>query len=101
MPDEPALTRNEEALLAGAGYAPALDDHCDFRLRRLDETRWQIVAVSPRGKAWICETLAPPLTQCFAGDIIVDVVSADRLLKEAHAKGLRTQFICCSGTDIF
>jgi hypothetical protein len=101
MSHEPITTRNEEALLAGAGYAPLQSDHCDFRLTRLDETRWQIDAISSRAEAWIRETLSFPLAQCFAGDIVVDVMSADRLLKEAHAKGLRTEFICRSGTDTF
>ncbi|NLS20427.1 hypothetical protein HGP16_28260 [Rhizobium sp. P40RR-XXII] len=101
MPHNPVTNRNEEALLAAAGYAPMHSDHCDFRLTRLDEVRWQINAVSPRAEAWMRETLLSPLAQCFTGDIVVDVMSADRLLKEAHARGLRTEFICRSGIDIF
>ncbi len=99
MTHEPAVTRNEEALLAGAGCAPKVQDRYDFRLSRLDNTRWQIETISSIAEAWIRETLESPLTQSFDGEIIVDVLSADRLLKEAHARGLRTEFICCSGTD--
>lgn len=100
MTQEPVITRNEEALLAGAGYAPAPTERCDFRLSRLDDSRWQFEAVSPRAAAWIRETLSYPLTQSFAGGIVVDVLSADRLLREAHAMGLRTEFTCCSGRDV-
>ncbi len=100
MTHEPVITRNEEALLAGAGCAPARNERCDFRLIRLDNSRWQFEAVSPRAETWIRETLSYPLTQSFAGGIVVDVLGADRLLKEAHAKGLRTEFTCCSGTDM-
>ncbi|ENN86828.1 hypothetical protein RHSP_31420 [Rhizobium freirei PRF 81] len=101
MTHEPVITRNEEALLAGAGCVPMEKDRYDFRLSRLDNARWQIDAVSARAEAWMRETLAYPLAQSFAGEIIVDVLSADRLLKEAHASGLKTEFICCSGTDTF
>nr|NLR86124.1 hypothetical protein [Rhizobium sp. P28RR-XV] len=101
MPNNPFAKRNEEALLAAAGYAPMHSDHCDLRLTRLDEARWQINVISPRAEAWIRETLLSPLAQCFAGNIVVDLMSADRLLKEAHSRGLRTEFTCRSGTDIF
>ena len=99
MTHEPAVTRNAEALLSGAGCAPKVQDRYDFRLRRLDNTRWQIETISSIAEAWIREMLESPLTHSFDGGIIIDVLSVGRLLKEAHARGLKTEFIRCSGTD--
>ncbi|MBB3355717.1 hypothetical protein FHT70_005683 [Rhizobium sp. BK049] len=73
----------------------------DLVLERRDEDRWEVTAVTPRGLAWARDHFCCALRQSFSGTMCLDIVSADRLLKEAHAEGLTTEFVSLSGKDIY
>ncbi|MDR9808500.1 hypothetical protein [Rhizobium hidalgonense] len=73
----------------------------DLILERRDEDRWEVTAVTPRGLAWARDHFCCALRQSFGGTMCLDIMSADRLLKEAHAEGLTTEFVSLSGKDIY
>ncbi|MBP2562457.1 hypothetical protein J2857_005248 [Neorhizobium galegae] len=93
-------TRTDEALLAGAGCALPQHQDCDFRLVRITQDEWQIVALSDPARAWIREELCTPLRQCVGDAIVVDIVSANIFVKAAHDQGLRTEFVGIAGKDV-
>ena len=55
----------------------------------------------PRARQWFHSKFCCALGQCLGDDMLVDILSADRFLKEAHTKGLRTEFVGRSGRDLF
>jgi hypothetical protein len=73
----------------------------DLVLGRRDEDRWEVTAATPRGQAWARDHFCCALRQSFPGTMCLDIMSADRLLKEAHGDGLTTEFISQSGKDIY
>ncbi|WP_064695761.1 hypothetical protein [Rhizobium aegyptiacum] len=73
----------------------------DLILDRRDEDRWEVTAVTPRGLAWTRDHFCCALRQSFSGTMCLDIMSADRLLKEAHVEGLTTEFVSLSGKDIY
>ncbi len=94
-------TRTGEALLAGAGYPLPQREDSDFRLDRTDSDEWEITVVSSRARAWVHEELCNPLCQCLRDSFKVDVLGADRFLKQVHALGFRTEFVGTGGKDLF
>ncbi len=94
-------TRTDEALLAGAGYPLPHHQNCDFRLDRADSNEWEITVLSPSAQAWIRDELCYPLGQCLSDSFKVDILSADRFLKQARALGFRTEFVGRGGKDLF
>lgn len=95
------FTRTEEALLAGAGYPLPHHQDCDFRLDRADRDKWEITIVSPRAQAWVHDELCNPLCQGLSDSLKVDILGADRFLKQVHALGFRTEFVGTGGKDLF
>ncbi|WP_064685808.1 hypothetical protein [Rhizobium bangladeshense] len=73
----------------------------DLVLGRRDEDRWEVRAATPRGVAWARDHFCCALRQSFTGTMCLDIMSADRLLKEAHGDGLTTEFVSLSGKDIY
>lgn len=94
-------TRTGEALLAGAGYPLPHHQDCDFRLDRADSDEWEIAVLSPCAQAWVRDELCYPLGQSLGGSFKVDILSADRFLKQARARGFRTEFVGTGGKDLF
>lgn len=82
----------EEAMLAGAGCASPTEE-ADFRVERVSETNWRIVAQTLKASRWLQAEFCPPLAQCGIGDITIDAVSTNVLLKKVHAEGLRIAFV--------
>lgn len=95
------LSRTAEALLAGAGNCEGASRGVDFRLERKSNDEWEIVAVSPRARAWVHEELCCPFAQSFNNIIRADALSANSFVKDAHEKGLRTEFVGQGGKDLF
>lgn len=95
----------------GLAHSPLTDGGCkrcmahqpvpDLVLDRLDEERWEVSAVTLYGMTWVRDRFCCPLRLSFNGSICLDVMSADRLLKEAHEDGLTTEFVGLSGKDTF
>ncbi|QWW70961.1 hypothetical protein [Rhizobium sp. WYJ-E13] len=97
-------SRVTEALMSAAGCAPPSYDsrtNGDILLERDDADHWDIEIISPRAREWAASELCCPLRQCFAGRMRLDIMSADRLLKMAHDRGFRTEFVTRSGRDVF
>ncbi|MBX5135343.1 hypothetical protein HJB80_22215 [Rhizobium lentis] len=95
------FSRTAEALLAGAGSCDLLSSGIDFRLERTSNDDWQIVAVSPRARAWMRDELCCPFAQCFNDVTRADALSANAFVKEGHEKGFRTEFVGQNGKDLF
>lgn len=96
-------SRNSEALLAGAGYPPPspAESTGDFQLDRSSNDSWRITAMSERARQWIKREFCGPLRQCLNDSFVVDMLSADRFLKQAHAMGFRTEYIGPHGKDLY
>lgn len=99
-------TQNTEALLAGAGYAPGTpygvkSPDIDILVERSGEDRWTVTMISPKALAWAKAELCCVLRQCFAGSMRLDMMSADRLLKQAHAHGFHAEFTSLGGKDLY
>ncbi|ARO23716.1 hypothetical protein CO659_25450 [Rhizobium sp. S9] len=73
----------------------------DLVLERRDEDRWEVTTATPRAQAWARDHFCCALRQSFTGTMCLDIMSADRLLKEAHGDGLTTEFVSLSGKDIY
>lgn len=85
-----------------AGAIPSFErTDTDLVLERLDADRWQITAATPRGMVWMRDRFCCALRLSFNGAVCLDILSADRLLKEAHAGGLTTEFIGLSRKDVY
>ncbi|MFS8116116.1 hypothetical protein QD460_30780 [Rhizobium jaguaris] len=95
------VSRTQEALLAGAGYRAPQDIEAEFRIDRWRSDQWKITVLSPRAHQWVHDEFCCALGQDLGDDMLVDILSANRFLKEAHAKGLRTEFVSRSGKDLF
>lgn len=98
-------TRDTEALLSAAGFSPITRNNAtgdaDVLIERFGENRFLVTMVSPRALGWASAELCCALRQCFAGRMELDMMSADRLLKQAHAQGFRTEFTGRSGKDLY
>ncbi|ARQ14410.1 hypothetical protein NXC12_PE00817 (plasmid) [Rhizobium etli] len=81
--------------------APVERTSADLVLGRRDEDRWEVTATTPRGMAWARDHFCCALRQSFTGIMCLDIMSADRLLREAHGDGLTTEFVSLSGKDIY
>ncbi len=73
----------------------------DLVLERRGEDRWEVTTATRRGQAWARDHFCCALRQSFTGTVCLDIMSADRLLKEAHGDGLTTEFVSLSGKDIY
>lgn len=73
----------------------------DILLERADNDHWVVTMISPRALSWATSELCCALRSCFAGSMCLDMMSADRLLKQAHAQGFRTEFVGLGGKDVF
>lgn len=93
-------TRNTAADVATTA-SPVERTSADLVLERRDENRWEVTAATPRGQAWARDHFCCALRQSFTGSMCLDIMSADRLLKEAHGEGLTTEFVSLSGKDIY
>ncbi|SCW87664.1 hypothetical protein SAMN02927900_05991 [Rhizobium mongolense subsp. loessense] len=96
----PNCSRTGEALLAGAGCPVPHHCDCDLTLDRIAVDRWEISIRSPRADAWVRKELCEPLGHCLGGSIVVDVLSADRFIKNARAQGFRIEFVGLGGKDL-
>ncbi|TAU35317.1 hypothetical protein ELI43_36955 [Rhizobium leguminosarum] len=92
-------SRLRETVLAGAGCPVPHHRECDFALDRTTAYQWEISIRSPRADAWVREQLCQPFGYCLGGNIIVDVLSADRFIKSAQAQGFRIEFVGPNGKD--
>ncbi|WFU11805.1 hypothetical protein QA646_25845 (plasmid) [Rhizobium sp. CB3090] len=81
------ISRTTEALLAGAGFHTPQSSEADFRIDRWRSDQWKIIVLSP-APAWFHSKFCCALGQCLGDDMLVDILSADRFLKEAHTKGI-------------
>ncbi|MBB6303776.1 hypothetical protein GGE67_004417 [Rhizobium leucaenae] len=95
------ISRATEALLAGAGSYIPQSSEADLRIDRCSSDQWKITVLSPRAREWVHNEFCCALGQCLGEDMLVDILSANRFLKEAHAKGLRTEFVGRGGKDLF
>lgn len=85
-----------------AGAVPSVERTAtDLVLERLDEERWEVTAATPRGLTWARDHFCCALWQAFNGTMCLDIMSADRLLKEAHIEGLTTEFVGLLGKDVY
>ncbi|MBY3184211.1 hypothetical protein RWK44_21050 [Rhizobium sp. 25PS6] len=89
------------ATTAATSVPPVERTSADLVLERRDEDRWEVTAATPRGQAWARDHFCCALRQSFSGTMCLDIMSADRLLKEAHVDGLTTEFVSLSGKDIY
>ncbi len=89
------------ATAAAATIPPVERTSADLVLERRDEDRWEVTVATPRGQAWARDHFCCALRQSFTGSMCLDIMSADRLLKEAHGDGLTTEFVSLSGKDIY
>ncbi|MBC2804885.1 hypothetical protein ACC697_04605 [Rhizobium ruizarguesonis] len=99
------MREQEKTLKAATDIAttipPVERTSADLVLERRDEDRWEVTAATPRGQAWARDHFCCALRQSFTGTMCLDIMSADRLLKEAHGDGLTTEFVSLSGKDIY
>ncbi|MBX5173092.1 hypothetical protein HJB84_25020 [Rhizobium sp. NZLR1b] len=102
MRDDGIIHKKETtAATPTAGLAPVERNATDLVLERRDEDRWEVTVATPRGLSWVRDLFCCPLRQSFNGAMCLDIMSADRLLKEAHIEGLTTEFIGLSGKDVY
>jgi hypothetical protein len=94
-------TRTGEALLAGAGCPPPYHQNCNFRLDRAGSNEWEITVLSPSAQAWVRDEICYPLGQSLGDSFRVDILSADQFLKQAQARGFRSEFVGTGGKDLF
>ena len=94
--------KNRRAATDTATTVPPVErTSADLVLERRDEDRWEVTAATPRGQTWAKDHFCCALRQSFTGTMCLDIMSADRLLKEAHDDGLTTEFVSLSGKDIY
>ncbi|KEA03437.1 hypothetical protein G6L94_20945 [Agrobacterium rhizogenes] len=94
-------TRTGEALLAGAGCPPPYHQNCDFRLDRAGSNEWEITVLSPSAQAWVRDEICYPLGQSLGDSFRVDILSANQFMKQAQARGFRSEFVGTGGKDLF
>jgi|UPI000568C25D hypothetical protein len=73
----------------------------DILLERSDNDHWVVTMISLRARNWAARELCCALRSCFAGSMRLDIMSADRLLKNARDQGFKTEFVGLGGKDIF
>ena len=97
-----AAKDKEASAFAGcASFPPTRKNEDDILLERVDDDHWVVTMISPRAVEWATRELCCPLRSCFSGSMRLDMISADRLLKQARAQGFRTEFVGLGGMDIF
>ncbi|WP_431323118.1 hypothetical protein [Rhizobium sp. YTU87027] len=84
-----------------ASFPHARKNEGDILLERVDEDHWVVTMISPQALDWATRELCCPLRSCFSGSMRLDMMSADRLLKQARAQGFRTEFVGLGGMDAF
>jgi hypothetical protein len=94
-------TRTGEALLAGAGCPPPYHQNCNFRLDRAGSNEWEITVLSPSAQAWVRDEICYPLGQSLGDSFRVDILSANQFMKQAQARGFRSEFVGTGGKDLF
>ena len=93
MTSDPDCLRTGEASLAEASCPVPHDHDCEFALDRTTVDQWEITIRSARADAWVRKELCQPFSCCLSGSIITDVISADRFIKSAQARGFRFKFM--------
>lgn len=73
----------------------------DILLERADDDHWIVTMLSRTALEWATSELCCPLRACFAGSMKLDILSTNRLLKQANSQGFRTEFIGLGGRDVF
>ncbi|MDP9813356.1 hypothetical protein J2W42_006229 [Rhizobium tibeticum] len=73
----------------------------DILLDRSDDDHWVVTMISLRAQNWAAHELCCALRPCFAGSMRLDIMSADRLLKNARKQGFKTEFVGLCGKDIY
>ncbi|OWV99820.1 hypothetical protein [Rhizobium sp. R693] len=96
-----AKDKDGSAFAACTSLPPARRNEGDVLLERVDNDHWVVTMISPRALDWATRELCCPLRPCFAGSMRLDIMSADRLLKQARAQGFRTEFAGLGGMDVF
>ncbi|OWW05407.1 hypothetical protein ATY81_00465 [Rhizobium sp. R72] len=96
-----AKDKNGSPFATCAFFPPAGRNESDVLLERVDNDHWVVTMMSPRALDWATRELCCPLRSCFAGSMRLDIMSADRLLKQARAQGFRTEFAGLGGMDVF
>jgi hypothetical protein len=99
MREQEDISKTEK--ITAATIPPVDKTSADLILDRRDEDRWEVTAITPRGLSWARDHFCCALRQSFSGTMCLDIMSADRLLKEAHVEGLTTEFIGLSGKDAY
>jgi hypothetical protein len=95
-------SRNTEALMSAAGYPPVTSRaDSDILVERFGEDEWIVTMISPPALKWASAELCCALRQCFTGHMRLDMMSADRLLKQAHDEGFKVEFTGRSGKDFY
>jgi hypothetical protein len=91
------------AVSPGCAIAPsnARPRDVDILLERSDNGHWVVTMISLQARNWAAHELCCALRSCFAGTMRLDIMSADRLLKNAHKQGFKTEFVGLGGKDIF
>jgi hypothetical protein len=96
-----AKDKDASAFAACASAPPARKNEGDILLERADDDHWVVTMISPRALDWATRELCCPLRSCFSGSMLLDMMSADRLLKQARTQGFRTEFVGLGGMDVF
>ncbi|CAN7748255.1 hypothetical protein [Rhizobium sp. LjRoot258] len=73
----------------------------DILLERSDNDHWVVTMISLRAQNWAAHELCCALRACFAGSMRLDIMSADRLLKNARKQAFKTEFVGLGGKDIY
>ncbi|MBB3394185.1 hypothetical protein [Rhizobium sp. BK060] len=91
------------AVIPSCSIAPNNDRprDVDILLERSDNDHWVVTMISLRARNWAAHELCCALRSCFAGSMRLDIMSADRLLKNARKQGFKTEFVGLGGKDIF
>lgn len=96
-----AKDKDASAFAACTSALPARKNEGDILLERADDDHWVVTMISLRALDWARRELCCPLRLCFAGSMRLDMMSADRLLKQARAQGFSTKFVGLGGMDVF
>jgi len=99
-----SLTRHRTASMSAATCAPITAvgrGGADILLERSDDDHWIVTMLSRTALEWAKSELCCPLRACFAGSMKLDILSTNRLLKQANSQGFRTEFIGLGDRDVF
>ncbi|CCM75383.1 hypothetical protein [Rhizobium mesoamericanum] len=96
-----AKNKDAWAFAVCAPIPPARKHEGDILLERADDDHWVVTMISPRALDWATREFCCPLRACFSGSMRLDMMSADRLLKQARVQGFKTEFVGLDGMDVF